>query len=88
MCGVWDRLHFLVNREVLEWRVTVDHLVENTAERPYIAWSANFEAPHAVGKLDSFWRHVVDGTNLSVEKYLRSEQRATITLWAAREHTW
>jgi hypothetical protein len=31
MRGIWDRLHFLVDREVLEWRVAVDHLIENAA---------------------------------------------------------
>jgi hypothetical protein len=82
MCGVWDRLHFLVNREVLEWRMTIDRLVENTAEQPYITWSADFEAPHAIWKLDSFSRHVVDGAELSVEKHLRSELRSTTTPWA------
>ena len=72
ICGVRDRLHFLVNGEVLEWWVTVDHLIENASERPYIAWPADFEAPHAIGKLDRFWRHVVHGTDLSAKKSLQS----------------
>jgi hypothetical protein len=52
--------------------MTVDHLIENASERPYIAWPADFEAPHAIGKLDRFWRHVVHGTDLSAIKSLES----------------
>ena len=50
--------------------MAVDHLIENTAERPYITRPANFEAPHAIGKLDGFRGHVVHGTNLWVNNVL------------------
>jgi hypothetical protein len=78
MRGVRDRLHFLVNREVLEWRVAVDHLIKNAAERPHIARPANFEAPHAIGKLDGFWGHVVHSTDLRVNK-LHSSAKSNYT---------
>jgi hypothetical protein len=68
MCCVRDRLHFLVNREVLEWWVTVDHLIKNAAERPHITRSADFEASHAIGKLDGFRGHVIHSTDLWINK--------------------
>jgi hypothetical protein len=64
MSGVWDRLHFLVDREVLERRMAIDHLIKNAAQGPYVARSANFKASHAVGELDGFRGHIIHGTNL------------------------
>ena len=75
ICRVRDRLHLLVNREVLEWRVTVDHLIKYTAERPYITRPADFEAPHAIGKFYGFGGHVVHSTDLWVDRnFVQQEQ--------------
>ena len=70
ICCVRDRLHLLVNREMLEWWVAVDHLIEYTAERPYITRPTNFETPHTIGKLDSFRGHIVHSTDLRVNKVI------------------
>ena len=68
ICCVRDRLHLLVNPEVLEWRVAVGHLIEYTAERPRIARPASFKVSRAIGELDSFQGHVVKSTDLRVNK--------------------
>lgn len=75
ICRVRDRLHLLVNREVLEWRVTVYHLIEYTAERPHITRPADFEAPHPIGKFYGFGGHVVHSTDLWLGRNLVQQEQ-------------
>jgi hypothetical protein len=49
---------------MLEWRVPVNHLVQDASQGPYVARTADFEAAHAVGKLDRLWAHIIHRTNL------------------------
>lgn len=64
MRAVGNGFHLLEDAKVLEGWMTVDHLIENTAQRPDIALPPHFEPAHAFGKLDGLWRHVVHCADL------------------------
>lgn len=64
MVCVWNGFHFLVNIEVLEGWLAIDHLIEDAAEGPDVGGTADFETAHALGELYCLGTHVVDCANL------------------------